>query len=194
MSTTFSIEINPTGRFVLAPACAEPGQTAVFGDIDGTRVVPGIDGRPAYSDHEAALDALVSHKGECEDCAAYGCYTQIETDLTDTFDVRLAEAQAQTVLVFLGYEDTDGDRAGSASPNEFLGRVLPALGTIGTQFGVSDEAVAPSHFQATDNNGKPVGPLVVDCGVPTGYYAEALTRLADLGTEAKRLGRDIVWC
>ena len=174
MSVTFTIEGNPTGRFVLSPACAEPGETRTF------------DGSDAYIDYEAAVAALTVHKDGCQDCDAYGCYTQAVMDVDGDLDVNVTSVNAAALLGRLGIErDEYGDLVGILDGGDFLGRCLTAL-LLNDEF--ADAGVAAAAINA------PGSATWIDCGVEPGYFEATLGRLHDLAAEAARLGRCVTWC
>lgn len=167
MSVTFTIESNPTGAFTLS--CYDSAQ----GEVEVARA----------DSYESILVERAAHMAVCEDCQHYGCYSSPVMDVDDSLDVNLANTNARMILVRLGL-DGDDDLCGMLSGEQFLGAVMIAQATLSAESdAVVSAAVLSSPGQAT----------MIDCGTPEGYTSGVLARLADLATEAVRLGRDVAW-
>lgn len=164
MTTTFTIEANPTGKFEIT--CYQPDT--------GDTIVATADS------YDAILVERAAHMAVCEDCQAYGCYTQAVMDAPTHLDVNLSCFNARTMLTVLGLPDSE-ELCGTADGADFLGRVLLAMATDRDDTGVASVEV-----------GGP-GARMIDCGLPAGYYADRFAALHTLATEAVRLGRDITW-
>ena len=169
MSVTFSIEGNPTGAFT----------ATCYNEGNGEIVLGPVEGYPAI---EAAI---VAHKATCEECAAYGLYSASVWDVSDEFDVNLANVNARTLLAILGL-DTSEDLCGMASGEDFLGRVLLALATDRDDSGVASAVVGGAPLGQR-------GATMIDCGLSAGYFGERFDALHALAQEAVRLGRPVVW-
>ena len=169
MSVTFSIDSNPTGEFTLSPACAQEVPDPFEGQV--------------FASYDEAVAVIVEHKTSCEDCAAYGCYTQCVLDVSSDFDVNLSQTNAAMIIKRLGLDrDEHDDLVGCLPAEDLLGRVLTALALVG------DDAGVP----ATTSVGAR-GAISIDCGLAPGYLTSTLTRLHALVVEAARLGRHITW-
>lgn len=163
MSVTFTIEANTTGTF--SASCYEQGS-----------VISGVSERRAQ-------EAVAEHKETCEECAHYGLFVTADCDVSDEFDVNLANTNARLMLQRLGLDESE-DLCGGVSGETFLGAVLLVLGTLS----VESDAVVPAAVLSS-----PGQATFIDCGTPEGYTSDRLQSLAALGTEAVRLGRDVVW-
>jgi hypothetical protein len=127
--------------------------------------------------------------GPCEDAALYGSSAceHAEADREacgcEALDVNMANANAALVLGRLGLPASDdGDGlCGEASPDDILGRAL--TGNVG----LDDTGTADVTSRA------PGGPLVVDCGLPAGYFTRQLDAIAALAAEAKARGLLVAW-
>jgi hypothetical protein len=167
MSVTFFIDGNPTGWY-----------TAVcYPRYDGTQVE--VVRADSWS---VANDLCDEHVMTCTSCATSGIYVREEMDVSDEFDVNLANTNATMMLSVLGIEADDYDLAGAMAGSDFLGRVLMALAEDRDDSGVSD-VVEKSDGHAT----------MIYCGLPAGYWTERLNDLHDLAREAAKLGRDVIW-
>jgi hypothetical protein len=179
MSVTFTIEGNPTGAFTAE--CYNDGDPIILtGD-----------------DYDAILLAMTAHKMGCEDCAAYGIYSQPVMDVPND-DVNLNNGNAALVAARLGLPVTDEGVVGQEDGEAFLGRVLLALAQDGDDSGVAPQgeyAKSGRGFSALDD--APVregeGARVIDCGVRPGMFAETFAALHALASEAARLGREVQW-
>lgn len=160
MSVTFTIEANPTGAFIAE--CHEQGVVA------------------RANSYEGILGGIAAHKAVCEECNAYGLYSQPVMDVSDEFDVNVANMNARTLLVALGIDASD-DLCGMMDAEQFLGAVLLAMAVER-----DDSGVAPVEV------GGP-GARMVDCGLRPGYFADRFSALHALATEAVRLGRPVMW-
>jgi hypothetical protein len=166
MSVTFSIEGNFTGAFTAH--CYEGDVT--LGPVEG---------------YDAIVPVIEAHKATCEDCAAYGLYSQAVLDVDDALDLNVSNLNARTLLIALGLDD-EGDLCGSATGEDFLGRVLLALATDRDDSGVPYAIVGGAAV------GEP-GATMIDCGRSVGYFADRFGALHALAMEAVRLGRGVVW-
>jgi len=129
--------------------------------------------------YEGIMVERAAHMLVCKDCQHYGCYTQAAMDVSGDLDVNMANGNARMMLVRLGLDDKD--LCGTATAEQFLGAVMLA-GAL-----ADDSAVADVETTV------PGGPRWIECGTPEGYISGRLEALAALGTEAARLGRDIIW-
>jgi len=163
VSVNFQIESLSTGQFTFT--CFEQDER-VYGPFD------------SYDD---ALLAVTAHKMECIDCDVYGCYANAVLDV-DVY-VNMSNANAAMILAVLGLDvDPEDGIMGSMDAEQFLGYVMMALAAE------RDNAAVPATVDSL-----PGCATVVDCGLPEGYVEERLTQLADLATEAVRLGRTVHW-
>lgn len=161
MSVTFTIEANTTGAFTIT--------------CDDVLVATA----PSY---DAILTDRTAHMLVCEDCAYYGCYPNPVMDVSDDYDVNLANTNARMILNTIGIDGGE-DLCGSAPADVFLGAVLLAMATDRDDTGVAAVNVNPGMPGAT----------MIDCGLPAGYFADRFSALHALAAEAARLGRDITW-
>jgi hypothetical protein len=166
MSVTFSIESIATGAFTAH--CYDGDVT--LGPVDG---------------YDAILPVLDAHKGECDECAHYGIYSQAVCDVDDALDVNVANTNARMLLALLGL-DTSDDLCGSATGEDFLGRVLLALATERDDSGVRSAVIGGREVGQS-------GATMIDCGLPAGYFGDRFDALHALALEAVRLGREIHW-
>lgn len=164
MSVTFSIEGNPTGAFTFS--CEEEVFTA--------------------ASYEDILVERAAHMLLCEDCQHYGCYTQPVMDVSDDFDVNLANTNARMVLSILGMTEESEDLCGSIDGEDLLGRVLVAMAEDRDDTGVASAVIGGSALGQR-------GATMVDCGLPAGYFAERFGALHALAAEAARLGRPVTF-
>lgn len=166
MSVTFTIEAIPTGAF----------QFTCF--ASGDEVVHPLQA----GDYEAAVVEVAAHKLLCDECGAYGAYVEAVMDIDRDLGVNLANSNAIRFIAVLGYAVDLNDLCGSATGEDFLGRVLIALADD-----VDDSAVADVVTRGAK------GATLIEGGTRAGYRTDVLTRLHDLAAEAHRLGRDIHW-
>jgi hypothetical protein len=169
MSVTFTIEAIPTGAFAF---------TCFAGDSE--TVIPSD-----ATTFEAALVDVSAHKLVCDECDLYGCYVETVMDVSRDFDVNVTQTNARTLAGALGLGlvgSSYDDLCGSATGEDFLGRVLIALAEDR-----DDSGIAWATTKGTR------GATMTDCGVRPGYYADVFGRLHALAAEAVRLGRDIHW-
>lgn len=167
MSVTFQIESIPTGAFIAE--CYNDGDPIVLGPVEG---------------YEAVAALIVAHKAECDECAAYGIYSQAVCDVDSALDVNVANVNARLLLVALGL-DSD-DLCGSTSGEDFLGRVLLALATDRDDSGVRSTVISGREVGTS-------GATMIDCGLRPGYFADRFGALHALALEAARLGREVHW-
>jgi hypothetical protein len=167
MSVTFSLEGNFTGSFTAH--CYESDVT--LGPVEG---------------YESIVPVIEAHKAACEECAAYGLYSQAVMDVSDALDVNVSNLNARTLLIALGLDDGEGDLCGSLDGEDFLGRVLLALATDRDDSGVASAVIGGREVGQS-------GATMIDCGVAPGYFADRFGALHALGQEAARLGRSVVW-
>jgi hypothetical protein len=165
MSVTFSIESNFTGAFTAH--CYESDLT--LGPVDG---------------HDSILPLIAAHKGTCEECSAYGMYSQAVLDVDDTLDLNVSNLNARTLLIALGLDGEDGDLCGTVDGEDFLGRVLLALATDRDDSGVPYAVIGGAALGQS-------GATMIDCGRSVGYFADRFGALHALALEAVRLGRGI---
>ena len=168
MSVTFSIESIATGAFTAE--CYNDGAPIVLGPVDG---------------YGAIVPLMDAHKGACDECAAYGIYSQAVCDIDDALDVNVANTNARTLLVALGL-DTSEDLCGSATGEDFLGRVLLAMAEDRDDTGVRSAVIGGSALGQS-------GATMIDCGLAPGYFADRFGALHALALEAARLGREVHW-
>ena len=169
MSVTFQIESIPTGAFV-AECYNEGGTPIVLGPVDG---------------YDAILPLMAEHKATCDECLHYGLYSQAVCDVSDAFDLNVASMNARTLLIALGLDEGD-ELVGSASGEDFLGRVLLALASDRDDSGVDPAVIGGASLGQS-------GATMIDCGLRPGYFADRFGALHALALEAVRLGRGIQW-
>lgn len=109
-----------------------------------------------------------------------GIGTVLAHDDDRDYEVNVSNANARTLLDRLGY-DTENGLVGSATADDFLGRVLTA------NVGHSDDGVERATTKI------PGGATYIDMGVRPGYYDEKMSYLADVASIAKSLDLMIVW-
>lgn len=165
MSVTFYIDSVGTGAF----------EFICYADSSRTSVGP-------FASREAAQAAIAEHTPACGECSVYSPYVHEIHDIEREMNV--SNSNAGLIFTTLGME---ADWCGSMDAEAFLGHVLVALGTP-----LDDAAVPTTESQAMGPDG-PVGPKMISCGRPAGYLTQRLTTLAEMATEAHRLGRQIVW-
>lgn len=166
MSVTFSIDSVGTGKYEFV--CYGGDERQTFGP---------------YEDRANANEYIDKHVGECSECSIYRPYANEIQDVD--FDMNVSNSNAGMLFGVLGME---ADWCGAMDAEEFLGYVLVALGMP-----LEDSGVAPTEFQSKGEDGLPNGPRIVECGIPAGYVEKRLTVLAEMASEAKRLGRRITW-
>lgn len=167
MSVTFFIEGNPTGEYAAECYDVDTGNKTKVAQADS---------------YDGIVMQMEAHQALCETCNVYGIYANEIMDVSDEFDVNLANTNAIMMLEVLGIDVDDYDLGGSMPGDEFLGHVLTALAVDRDDSGISD-VVEGGDGRAT----------VVHCGLPAGYWSDRLNALHDLAQEASRLGRDVVW-
>lgn len=166
MSVTFQIESLPTGKFTFDCYGKGYSERETFGPFDS---------------YDEALLAVTAHKMQCTECDCYGCYANAIMDVDD--ELNLSNTNAVMVLDILGIEtDFEHGIVGSMKAEDFLGHVMVAMAQE------RDNAAVPATVDAQQGRA-----TFVDCGLPEGYVAERLVILADMATEAMRIGRDITW-
>ena len=128
---------------------------------------------------------IEAHKALCEECAAYGLYSEPVMDVSRDLDVNVANTNAQMLLAALGIEvEHDGDLSGIVDGEVFLGAVLLAMAADR-----DDTGVAPVDTYA----GVGRGARWIACGVRPGYFADRFGAMHALAAEAGRLGRSEVF-
>jgi hypothetical protein len=168
MSVTFSLEAVPTGKFVLSGPCAWDEGTEPIGGAENT-----------FESFEAATAALVEHKTECSECDLWGCHASAVMDV-DVEGPNVSNANARMLLSALDL-DAD-DLCGIEDGAEFLARVNIAMAMPRDDSGVRTVEDRGVH-----------GLRWIDCSMAEGQWAEWFAALADLATEAARLGREVQW-
>jgi hypothetical protein len=166
MSVTFSIDSVGTGKYEFI--CYTDGDRNTYGPFDS---------------REIANEKSLAHVEECRECSIYRPFVNEIQDVN--FDMNVSNSNAGMLLRVLGMEV---DWCGSMDADNFLGHVLVSLGMP-----LDDSGIRPSEYQAMGENGQPVGPRIIDCGVSEGYITKRLTTLAEMAAEAKRIGRQITW-
>jgi len=161
MSVTFSIEGNATGAFE-----AECYDSAMVLKAD---------------DYDSILLAITRHKMVCEDCEYGGMYSRAILDVPADLDVNMSNVNAAMVGARLGFDMSD--LSGSATGEDFLGRVLLAIAADLDDSGIRATEVTPGAR----------GARMIDCGVAAGYFGERFGQLHALASEAVRLGREVHW-
>jgi hypothetical protein len=163
MTVTIAIESNPTTRFEFE--C----------------VTQNVTVGPFPSVEDAQLGILV-HVETCVDCADYAPLAMSVWDVEAS--VNLSNTNALTVFTTLGLSlaSDDGELYGVVPANTLLAAAHVAL--------ASDRRFDARATVVQSNTG---GAHLTDCGVNATYVTERITELADLATEAVRLGRDITW-
>ena len=169
MSVTFFIESEATGMFTFD--CYEDG-------------VSGKTTHGPFPSYDEALLAITAHKMTCVSCDVYGCYANSVMDVTDEFDVNMANSNAATVLTLLGLHDDDS-MCGSMNAAEFA-RLVSAAYAV--QQAVGSNTAVPSTVTR-----EPGHATVVDCGLPENYMLDRLDQLAVLADAATAAGRRILW-
>jgi hypothetical protein len=165
MSVTCTVESIPTGAFQLE---CHAGHEAIWIQLQA-------------ASYETAVVELAEHKAQCETCETDGACVAAVNDIDDELDVNVAQANAVVLLNALGLPVED--LSGSATAQDFLGRVILALADVGDDTGIA----------ASVSRSNPQGMTFIECGVRPGYKADVFGQLFDLATEAVRLGRDIEW-
>jgi hypothetical protein len=129
------------------------------------------------------LHVTCTEPDPCDDAAFYGSCAHADAAEAacgcTRFDVTVSYTSAPAVLDRLGLDPAE--QAGSADPDDILGRALLA------NVGRDDSGVAPVTDQL------PGRARFTDCGVRPGYFAEIMTALAALAAEAKARGVLIAW-
>lgn len=166
MSVTFSIDSVGTGKYEFV--CYADGESNTYGPFDS---------------RDIATEKSLVHVEECGECSIYRPFVNEIQDIN--FDMNVSNSNAGMLFRVLGME---ADCYGSMDAENFLGYVLVALGMP-----LDDSGIRPSEYQAMGENGQPVGALIIDCGVSEGYITKRLTTLAEMASEAKRVGRLITW-
>jgi hypothetical protein len=164
MSVTFTF-----GHMVSDP---QFGEVMMHGlDCDHVCTEGGEGGVPCPEAFEFGLRAC-----EHAEAAQIACGCQ-------QFDVNVSNTNAVMILQRLGLEvDFDeGELCGNADPDDILGRAM--LGNVGRD---------DSGTRSTEERGAG-GATFVDCGLRAGYFGDRLGAIAELATEAKRLGMVVAW-
>lgn len=134
----------------------------------------------AYAHKASAAYTLV----ECED--EYCDNTRYVQSVIETPELNMSNVNARFVLEMLGYKDTsDG---GSASAEEFMGRVLMALAIA-----PHDEGVPAHDDSSYDSNGVRISGQLIQGGRPKGYLQDRLMELETVATWAAENNTTIVW-
>jgi len=165
MSVTFTLEANPTGAFTAH--CYDDNVT--LGPVES---------------YDAILPVLAIHKAQCEECAAYGIYSQPVMDVSDDFDLNVSSMNGRILLDALGVHTPE--LWGALSGEDFLGRVLLAIAADRDDSGVDSAVIGGASLGQT-------GATMIDCGLRPGYFADRFGALHALGMEAVRLGREVHW-
>ena len=129
--------------------------------------------------YEEISSKIAIHQHHCSECGHYGMYSTAVLDVPEGLDVNLANTNARLILAMLGLDDGE-DLAGTVDGVTFLSAVMLAAAEDR-----DDTGVAPAELSSG------VGARMVDCGLRPGYFADTFARLADLATEAVRLGRSV---
>jgi len=166
MSVTFSIDSVGTGKYEFV--CYTDGDRNTYGPFDS---------------REIADQKSLTHVEECGECSMYRPFVNEIQDVN--FDMNVSNSNAGMLFRVLGM---DVDCYGAMDADGFLGHVLVALAMP-----LDDSGIRPSEYQAMSENGQPAGPRIIDCGVSEGYITKRLTTLAEMASEAKRIGRRITW-
>lgn len=170
MSVTFQIEALPTGQY----------NFTCYADFT---LPPQVS--KAYDSHEEALAASKAHSQACQECSD-GYWASAIYDVNEEMNV--SNGNAVLVLSEIGlWDPASQDLCGSMDADDFLGRVLVALARE------RDGRAVPARELPRPMNGSGRGPRVIMGGRPENYVHDRLTRLAEIATEAKRLGRCVVW-
>lgn len=112
----------------------------------------------------------------CYDCRE----EQIDACPVCSLSLNVSNVNGAQILASLGVES---DYCGSIDPADLLGRSL--LGPVTTD----DSGIAP-----TVDGGPGTGrAMLVECGLPAGYFAERFGRLADLASSAMAHGLVVAW-
>jgi hypothetical protein len=128
---------------------------------------------------EAGQVALATHVETCEECDLYRPALRPVMDVEAS--VNMANANAAMLMGILGLEVGE-ELCGSVDADTLLASALLAL--------AEDRDSAPVADAVEKISG---GPTIVHCGLPQDYTDMRLRAIADIATEAKRLGRTIVW-
>lgn len=123
---------------------------------------------------KATVENVAStHTSLCEECKSYGGPI-IEAQYLST-SVNMANTNASMVLDLLGHDTNE--LYGSESGEEFLGRVLIALGLT------------------PEDEGRPtvVDGNLTECGTPPGYKHSRLNQLHELAVHAVNAKTTITW-
>lgn len=195
MSVSFFVAMAPIVGFDLECVC-------------GTRYL--TEGEEPMS-QEVATATLVTVKAaggglstcEDEDCFEYGIFLKALDGGPASPEVNMANGNVRPVLEALGLAPDGADFGdiccGSAEAEDFLGRVLMALGVapVSAERPVQIWATA-DNLARTSVEGRlayetPVGPTWVECGVPEGYVQTRLTQLLEVAAFAVECGREVCW-
>jgi hypothetical protein len=171
MSVTFSVDSVSTGRYHFS--CYPSFE--VVGEKPSPRVYPSL---------VEAEAAAIAHYEACVDCSDFGMPPLVDAEQDVDLWVNFSNTNASMLLGILGLRalNADGELCGSMAGSEFLGYCLVALGQE------RNDAAVPAADVSTG-----VGARVIDCGLPEGYVSTSLGRLADVASEAARLGRHVTW-
>ncbi|MFI5593449.1 hypothetical protein ACIA5G_50955 [Amycolatopsis sp. NPDC051758] len=176
MSVTFTAQLGSIVGFTIA-CCREAALIA-----------------PRYGDYDDAADALVQLRA-LEDTSGQrravlpGCawpevcpdsfLTILPHEEHEAPSVNVTDSNAALLLDALGYRvPADDVIAGTATADEFTGRVLTALALAPADAG------APWHEPT---------PRFVECGRRPGYLQRRLRELQDLATWCAQHGREVQW-
>lgn len=165
MSVTFAVDYIPTGEFNFS-CYDEHLNVTTFG---------------TYSSYDDAVLAIAAHKLDCDECNYGGCYANAVVDVD--VSINLSNMNALMILGILGIDaNMDDGIVGSLDGADFLSYAMIALAAE------RDNAAVPSVVESNAGCA-----TMVHCGLPEGYVEDTLSVLADLATEAMRLGRRVVW-
>ena len=172
MSVSFNVESLPTGEFqfsqwLLEYCCDEIARS--------DKRFPTWEAATEAADaHREAVRDDWEHADGCHDLRAQEC---MDVDLS----VNYANSNARAVLDMLGINSED--LCGSMDGGEFLAACQIALAT----------ASPVLHARPVESGTGAGGAQWFDCGLSEADLIERVERLADLATEAHRLGRAITW-
>jgi len=172
MSVTFSIEAIYTGK------C----RITAFGD-DVCEAARQAVGR-TFTDRREAYAIVREHDGAMDDCWPRDCASGLLIEGiydVDAEGVNFANGNARVVLEFLGIDSPD--LLGSMGGGDFLAACQVAMAT-----GTPVVHARPATETVGDR-----GARFVDFGIDEAGIVGRVSMLADLATEAVRLGRDVTW-
>ena len=174
MSVSFTAEITAITGFQIRCYCDIVGETYGHHN-DAWAAVREMQ------DNGVSLDGCTD-----EDCVIYGCTVETLTVGPEADEINVSSFNARPILEALGYiadgDNSDDGMVGSATAEEFMGRVLLALAVLP----VSAERLS----ETTGGNGTVT---VHYGGRPEGYVQDRLAQLHGLAQFAREHSRMVYW-